>query len=111
MSFLPLLEGRARSTARPSSGTIRTTATRAARRAPPCARGDWKLIEFFEDGRLELYNLREDLGEQTDLAAKDPARVRKLHGMLVRWREEMEAVIPAPNPDYNPADWGLDPTE
>ncbi len=73
--------------------------------------GDWKLIEFFEDGKLELYNLREDLSETTDLAARDPARTRRMHKMLQQWKEDIEAVIPEPNPDYNPADWDLDPTE
>jgi arylsulfatase A-like enzyme len=73
--------------------------------------GDWKLIEFFEDGRLELYNLREDISEKRNLAAQEPGRARSLHGMLKAWRDEMEAVIPEPNPDYNPADWDLDPTE
>ena len=38
-----------------------------------CARGDYKLIEFFEDGRLELYNLREDIGEEHDLAEDCPS--------------------------------------
>ena len=73
--------------------------------------GDWKLIEFFEDGRLELYNLREDLGEQHNLAGAEPERTASLHAMLKAWREEMEAIVPQPNPDYNPADWDLDPTE
>ncbi len=74
--------------------------------------GDWKLIEFFEDGRLELYNLREDVSEERDLAEKDPQRVRRMHRMLLDWRREMEAIIPEPNPDYEPADWpDVDPME
>ncbi|MEX0653952.1 MAG: sulfatase [Phycisphaeraceae bacterium] len=69
---------------------------------PACAvrAGDWKLIEFFEDARLELYNLRDDLEEQHDRAADEPARVTELHGKLVAWRESIEAKIPEPNPDY-----------
>ncbi|MEO0963559.1 MAG: sulfatase [Planctomycetota bacterium] len=62
--------------------------------------GDWKLIEFFEDGRLELYNLRDDLQEEHDLAATHTQRVEDLHAKLVAWREEVEALIPGPNPDY-----------
>ena len=49
---------------------------RRARRGHP--RGDWKLIEWFEDNRVELYNLRDDLGEQNDLAAQMPDKVAEL---------------------------------
>jgi arylsulfatase A-like enzyme len=64
--------------------------------------GDWKLIEFFEDGRLELYNLREDVGEAHNLAAERPELTARLAGMLAAWRESVEAKIPQPNPDYVP---------
>jgi arylsulfatase A-like enzyme len=64
--------------------------------------GDWKLIEFFEDGRLELYNLRDDIGEDHDLAAAQPERVAAMHAKLVAWRESVEALIPEPNPQFLP---------
>jgi arylsulfatase A-like enzyme len=66
-------------------------------------RGDWKLIEFFEDGRLELYNLRTDLGEQHNVAADHPALTRNLRQMLADWRASVEAKLPQPNPQWNPA--------
>lgn len=56
--------------------------------------GDWKLIEFFEDGRLELYNLRDDIGEQNNLAAKMPDKASDLHARLVAWREAIHAPMP-----------------
>jgi len=62
--------------------------------------GDWKLIEFFEDGRRELYNLREDLGETQNLAAAQPEKVKELHERLVAWRKELNAPMPPPNPDF-----------
>lgn len=62
--------------------------------------GDWKLIEFFEDGRLELYNLAEDIGEDHDLAAERPLVAAEMHEQLVRWRESVEARIPHVNPDF-----------
>ncbi len=65
-------------------------------------RGDYKLIEFFEDGALELYNLRDDIGEKRNLAADQPALVAELHGLLKAWRRRMDAKIPLPNPDYVP---------
>jgi arylsulfatase A-like enzyme len=64
--------------------------------------GDYKLIEFFEDGRLELYNLRSDLGEQHNLATEEPDRARELKAMLTEWRARVEAKIPERNPDYSP---------
>jgi arylsulfatase A-like enzyme len=70
--------------------------------SPGCSirMGDWKLIEFFEDARLELYNLREDIEEEHDLAPAQPDRVRDLHAKLVAWRQSIEAKIPDVNPDY-----------
>lgn len=63
-------------------------------------RGNMKLIEFFEDGKLELYDLREDPGEKNDLAVKDPPTAKRLHGLLVDWREKVEAKIPERNPAH-----------
>jgi len=67
--------------------------------------GDFKLIEFFEDGHLELYNLKEDLGEQNDLAEKMPEKAQQLHGMLLAWRKRVDAKMPVvnPNPGKQPA--------
>ncbi|MBM3236741.1 sulfatase [Candidatus Poribacteria bacterium] len=63
---------------------------------------DYKLIEFFEDGRLELYNLRGDVSEEHNIAKDKPDITQKLKEMLVDWREKVEAKIPEPNPDYKP---------
>jgi len=57
--------------------------------------GDWKLIEYFEDGRLELYNLRDDIGEQHDLASAMPEKARELQKMLADWRRSVSAQMPA----------------
>ncbi len=59
--------------------------------------GDWKLMEFFEFGRLELYNLREDPGERNDLATQMPSKARELHARLVAWRKDVGAKLPTPN--------------
>lgn len=69
----------------------------------PCGairEGDWKLIEFFEDGRTELYNLATDLGEQADLAGRDPARAGELQRKLAAWRRRIDAKLPTPNPNH-----------
>ncbi|HEY9172567.1 MAG TPA: sulfatase [Verrucomicrobiae bacterium] len=62
--------------------------------------GDWKLIEFFEDNRVELYNLKDDIGEQADLAAKWPQQAKQLRERLQAWRRQVGAQMPTPNPDY-----------
>ena len=62
--------------------------------------GDYKLIEFFEDGHTELYNLNEDMSEENDISGIEPERVRIMREMLAKWREVMEAKIPEKNPGY-----------
>ena len=59
--------------------------------------GDWKLMEFLEDGRLELYNLRTDLGETKNLAQANPAKAKELHARLVAWRAAVKAPMPTKN--------------
>jgi len=62
--------------------------------------GQWKLIEFFEDGRKELYDLENDVSETRDLAKAQPQRVDELFAMLAKWRQEVGAKMPQTNPDY-----------
>ncbi len=64
--------------------------------------GDWKLIEFFEDNSLELYNLKDDIGEQDNLAEAMPEKVQELHQRLKDWQAEVEALMPQSNPDFVP---------
>jgi len=78
----------------------------------PCGavrQGDLKLIENYEDGALELYNLKDDLGEKSNLAAKMPERAAELRKRLDDWRKAVGAQMPTPNPDHDPAragEWG-----
>ena len=65
--------------------------------------GDWKLIEWFEDGSQELFSLRADPGEKRNLAAKQPGKVKALLEKLRAWRKDVNAVMPTPNPDFEPA--------
>ena len=59
--------------------------------------GDWKLMEYLEDGKLELYNLRDDIGESKNLAQTMPDKAKELHARLVAWRKEVNAPMPTPN--------------
>jgi uncharacterized sulfatase len=62
--------------------------------------GDWKLLEYFEDGHTELYNLASDPGEVTDLADQVPQRAAALHRRLKQWRQEVNAQLPRPNDQF-----------
>ncbi|MGC8988987.1 MAG: sulfatase [Verrucomicrobiia bacterium] len=101
LNLLPLLLGRVSSLSRDAlywhfprylgSGPNiwRTTPAGAIRQ------GDFKLIEFFEDGRLELYDLRRDQGQKHNLVVEQPGLARDLHVRLKRWRDEIGALMPA----------------
>jgi arylsulfatase A-like enzyme len=67
--------------------------------------GDWKLIEQYEDGSLELYNLAKDPSETTDLAAAEPNRVAALRGKLEAWRRSVGAEPTKANPNFSRAAW------
>ena len=64
--------------------------------------GDWKLIHFFEDDHVELYNLKDDLGEKNDLAASNPAKASALKGNLAAWTGSVGAQLPEKNPNFDP---------
>lgn len=62
--------------------------------------GDWKLIEYYEDGRLELFHLKDDLSETNNLAWRQPDRAQALLAQLVDWRKTIGAVPPTVNPVF-----------
>jgi len=71
----------------------------------PCSairRGDYKLIYFDDDQHVELYNLKNDIGEKKDLAGKVPSRVKSLRKKLLDWRKAVNVQVPTPNPVYDP---------
>lgn len=65
-------------------------------------KGDFKLIEFFEDGTLELYDLRNDATETTNLVESRPEKADRLLAEMKAWRTSVGAQMPTPNPDYDP---------
>jgi arylsulfatase A-like enzyme len=64
---------------------------------------DWKLVEFYEDMHVELYNLKDDVGEQHDRAKEMPEKAAELRDRLHAWRQAVGAQMPTPNPDYKPS--------
>jgi arylsulfatase A-like enzyme len=65
--------------------------------------GDYKLIELFDDMHVELYDLSKDIGEQHDLASALPEKAAELRAKLHAWRTQVDAQMPTPNPNYDPA--------
>jgi arylsulfatase A-like enzyme len=62
--------------------------------------GDWKLIEFYHHDKVELYNLANDIGEQKNLATRQPKKTAELRAKLQAWQKSMKAKMPVPNPAY-----------
>lgn len=62
--------------------------------------GDFKLIESYETGKLELYNLKEDISESQDLSEKMPSKTKQMHQLFIEWRKEVNAQMPVPKTDY-----------
>ncbi|MFT4586899.1 MAG: arylsulfatase A-like enzyme [Limisphaerales bacterium] len=119
-SFVPLLKGEAALAERAifwhyplylSGGTYNQVVPvygtdRMYWRATPCSvirKGDWKLIQFFEDDSIQLFNLRKDLGEKTDLATTHPEKAAVLLAELNAWQNKTGATIPTKlNPKFDP---------
>jgi arylsulfatase A-like enzyme len=66
---------------------------------------DYKLIEWYEDGKVELYNLKDDLGEWHDLAVMMPDKAQELRAMLQAWRSETGAKMPMGEPRNDFPTW------
>lgn len=64
--------------------------------------GDFKAIEFFDTGEVELYNLKDDLSESKNLAKQKPEKAAELHAKLQAWRHEVNAQMPQANAAYDP---------
>ena len=62
---------------------------------------NWKLIEFFEDGALELYDLEDDIGERRNRSGEEAGRADELRRRLAAWRESVGAAMPAANPKHD----------
>lgn len=67
-------------------------------------KGDYKLLEFFETGEVELYDLSKDVSEKNNLAKTKSKLAAQLHKELKQWQAELNAPCPSePNPDYDPS--------
>jgi arylsulfatase A len=62
--------------------------------------GSYKLVENYETGKIELYNLEQDVGEQQDLSGSEPKKLRTMLADFRKWQKDVNANMPLPNPDY-----------
>jgi arylsulfatase A-like enzyme len=108
VSLMPLLRG-VTLPARPLFWHYPHYSNQGGEPASAIREGDWKLIEFHQDGRRELFNLREDISETRNLVEKEAARARRMAAALDAWRKKSGAVMPVRNPAADPAweGWGL----
>lgn len=103
VSFLPLLKGETMQRGKPLFWHYPHYANQGGAPNGVIRDGEWKLIEWYEDGALELYNVPQDISEKNDLAAQHPGKVKELHAKLIAWRKEVGALMPTPNPDTKSA--------
>ncbi len=99
-SLLPLLRGDGPIRRKPLFWHYPHYSNQGGRPGGAIREGDLKLIEWYEDGRTELYDLAADPGEHKDLAADRPADAARLRARLARWRQSVAAQMPTPNPEY-----------
>jgi arylsulfatase A-like enzyme len=101
VSFVPLLKGDADFHRGPIYWHYPHYGNQGGAPASAIRDGDYKLIEFLENNRLELYNLAKDLGEKTNLADVESARAQRMQEQLRQWRQAVGAQMPSPNPQAN----------
>jgi arylsulfatase A-like enzyme len=100
VSLRPVLAGQGDLPPRPQYWHYPHYSNQGGRPGSSIRDGDFKLIEFFEDGRRELYDVRKDAGETRNLALEQPEKAKELAGKLEAWRREVGARVMRPNPAY-----------
>ena len=100
VSFAPLLKGGTAVPERPLFWHYPHYSNQGGGPSGAVRLGDFKLVEWFEDMRVELFNLKNDLGEQHDLANELPGKTAELKKLLHGWRAQVGAVMPLPNPKH-----------
>lgn len=63
--------------------------------------GNWMFVEYYDEDKVELYDLKTDAGEQRDLAGQEPAPVANMRAALAAWRKSINAQTNAPNPSFD----------
>lgn len=98
VSFVPLLDRSGSLPERPLYWHYPHYSNQGGRPGGAVRVGDWKLLEFYEDNRIELYDLGKDPGESIDLAPSQPEKATALRKQLADWRVAVGAQMPTSNP-------------
>ncbi len=101
-SILPLLLNPEKQTAqnRPLYWHYPHFSNQLGRPAGSVRMGDFKLVELYETGELELYNLKNDISEIKDLSKEMKTKTTEMHKLLKNWRDSVDAQMPLANPDF-----------
>jgi arylsulfatase A-like enzyme len=102
ISLVPLMKGKGKINERPIFWHYPHYSNQGGKPGAAVRLGKYKLIEFFEDNKVELYDLEADIGEQNDLSDQMPERAAELLEILHNWQKEVDARMMEPNPGYNP---------
>ncbi len=100
-SILPIITGKGKAgEERPLFWHYPHFSNQLGRPAGAVRAGDYKLVESYETGKVELYNLGNDISESIDLSGEMEQQTRNLHNLLREWRHQVNANMPLPNADY-----------
>lgn len=103
ISILPILTGKSKAGGeRPLFWHYPHFSNQLGRPAGAVRVGDYKLVENYETGKLELYDLKDDISESADLSQKMKQKTADLYKLLTGWRKNVNANMPLPNPEYKP---------
>lgn len=102
ISLLPVLEAQGTVPTRDLYWHYPHYANQGSRPGAAIRSGEFKMIEFYENGRRELFNVAQDAGEGRNLALDRPELVAQLAEKLEAWRKQIDAKMMTPNPDYVP---------
>jgi arylsulfatase A-like enzyme len=102
VSLLPVLEQSGESPARDLYWHYPHYSNQGGKPGGAIVSGNYKLIEFYEDGRRELFDLSQNASESKNLIEREPQRAAQLARRLATWLHSVNADMPTPNPDYTP---------
>lgn len=102
-TYAPLVLGKGEPVPRTLAWHFPHYTNQGSRPAGAIREGDWKLVESYDDGGVELFNLARDAGEEENLSSREPGRVEELRAKLAAWRRSLGVQENRPNPDFDPA--------